>query len=224
MDTGDAPESGPPLDDPVERRRYPRDTQEFDRLANLSDAIFGIAMTLLVFTLNDGEVPLDRIGSAIVDQRGELIAFVISFALIANFWWIHHQLFSRLAFVEPGLVVVNLVLLGAVALVPYPTRLLGLDPTAGAAVVPYLGLMNVISILHLVLLVRANSTGAWSRPLPAIVFRWVLAVWGSSTAVTLIAFGVAFVWPVVGLVVALSSWIVSTAIERRAPAAYSAWA
>lgn len=221
MGDGSDPAAG--LEEPIEPRRFGRDSQEFGRVANLSDAIFGIAMTLLVFTLNDGDVPLDRIGSAIVDQRGELIAFVISFALVANFWWIHHQLFSRLAFVEPGLVIVNVVLLGAVALVPYPTALLGVDPTAGAAVVPYLGLINVISILHLVLLARANSTGAWRRPLPAQGFRWVLAIWGSSTAVTLVAFGVAFVWPVAGLVVALVGWPVSSMVERRAPAAYTAW-
>jgi hypothetical protein len=120
-------------------------------------------------------------------------------------------------------VTINLSLLGAVALVPYPTALLGVDPTVGAAVVPYLGLLNIISILHLVTLVRANSVGAWRHPLSVHGFRWVLAVWGSSTAVTMVAFGVAFVWPVPGLALALLSWPVSTLVERRAPPSYDAW-
>lgn len=210
--------------DAAEQRRYDRDSLEFGRVVNLSDAIFGIAMTLLVFTLSDAAVSLDRVDAAITDQRGELIAFVISFALIANFWWIHHQLFSRLKSVEPVVLALNIALLGAVALVPYPTGLLGQDPTSSAAVVPYLGLINLISLLHLAMLARARAAGLWLQPMPRHVYPWVLGVWGTSAAVTMSGFVVAFVWPVAGLVLALCGWPVTRQVERRAPSDYAQWA
>lgn len=75
---------------------YARDTLEFTRVASLSDAVLAIALTLLVFILDASAVSLDRISGVLIDQRGPLIAFELSFAMIANFWWIHHRFFSNL--------------------------------------------------------------------------------------------------------------------------------
>jgi uncharacterized membrane protein len=111
-------------------------------------------------------VRLDGILGAFRDQLGELIAFALSFAVVANFWWIHHRFFAVLGFVEPGLIVINLALLGAVALLPYPTSLLGRDPTVPGTVVPYLLLLSLVAVLHLALLLRAGAVGAWWQPMP----------------------------------------------------------
>jgi uncharacterized membrane protein len=210
-------------DEALRRKRYPRDSQEFGRVVNLSDALFGIAMTLLVFTLDPTVVSLDGFLGAVNDQRGQLIAFVLTFGVVANFWWIHHRFFAVLGVVEPGLIGLNLLLLGSVALLPYPTSLLGRDPTARGAVVPYLALLGVVAVVHLLLLLRANAAEAWRRPMPDGLFPWLLAGWGSSTAVTLAALAVAFVVPVAGLVMLPLTWPVEAMVARRAPASYAAW-
>lgn len=204
-------------------RRYRRHTLEFTRVANLSDGLFAIALTLLVFTLDASTVTLDWPGGVLSDQPGELIAFGLSFAVIANFWWIHHRFLATLAVVEPGLMGLNLALLGSVALIPFPTSLLGRDPTASGAVVPYLALLSIVALLHLLLLLRANVVNAWRRPMPEGLFPWLLAGWGASAIVTLLGLAVAFAIPVAGLAMLLLTWPVEAVVAWRTPGPYRDW-
>lgn len=51
-------------------KRYGREALEFSRVVNLSDGLFAIALTLLVFTLDAGPVSLDRYVGVFVDQTG----------------------------------------------------------------------------------------------------------------------------------------------------------
>jgi len=204
-------------------RHHARDTLEFGRIISLSDGVFAIALTLLVFTLDASAVSLDRFDGVLVDQSGPLIAFVLSFAVIANFWWTHHRFLANLGRVEPGLILLNLVLLGAVALIPFPTSLLGRDPTLRGSVVPYLALLSLVAILHLLLLTRANAVNAWRRPMPAGLFPWLLAGWGASTFVTLIGLATAFAVPVAGLLLLVLTWPAEALVAWRAPANYRDW-
>ena len=192
-------------------------------MVNLSDALFAIALTLLGFTLDASAVSLDRPFAALLDQPGELIAFALSFAVVANFWWIHHRFLANLGALEPVLIGVNLALLGSVALIPYPTSLLGRDPTAVGAVVPYLSLLSVVAVLHLLLLVRAGSVAAWSRPMPDGLFGWILAGWGASAAMTVLGLVIAFVAPIAGLAMLLLTWPAEALVAWRAPSAYRQW-
>lgn len=207
----------------VGKTRYARGTHEFARVVNLSDGLFAIALTLLVFTLDASEVSLDRADGVLVDQAGELIAFLLSFAVVANYWWVHHRFVAKLGILEPGLIALNLVLLGSVALIPFPTSLLGRDPTVRGSVVPYLVLLCVVAILLLLLLVRAHAVDAWREPIPHGVYPWLLAGWGASTVVTLLALAVAFVVPVAGLVMMSLTWAVEALVAWRAPASYRDW-
>jgi uncharacterized membrane protein len=203
--------------------RYARGTIEFGRVVNLSDGLFAIALTLLVFTLDASSVSLDRADGVLVDQAGQLIAFLLSFAIVANFWWTHYRFLATLGSLEPGLIVLNLALLGAIALIPFPTSLLGRDPTQRGSVVPYLVLLSIVAILLLLLLLRANAVGAWRAPIPDGLFPWLLAGWGASAVVTLLALVVAFVVPVAGLAMMPLTWAVEALVAWRAPASYRQW-
>ncbi len=207
----------------TDRRRYLQGSPEFARLLNLSDGVFAIAMTLLVLGIDPAAITLSDVGGVFDNQRGELIAFAISFAVIAHFWWIHHRFFAVLALIEPGLMVLNLVLLGFIALVPFPTSLLGRDPTATGAVVPYLVLLVLIAVVHLLLVLRAHQAQAWKSAMPARVFPWLLAGWGANAAVTLLAVVVAFFVPLAGLLLLLLTWPVEALVAYRAPKGYRAW-
>ena len=202
--------------------RYERGSPEFARVAGLSDAVFAIAMTLLVLTLDMPDVRAD-VADALVAQLPQLLAFLISFAVIANFWWIHHRLLAVLDRIDGGLLALNLALLGAVALVPYPTGLLGLGPTERVIVVPYLALIGLIGLLHVAMLVRTHVAGAWrEQPSPGL-FRWLLAGWASSAAVPIVAIPVALWHPVAGLVVLAATWPVEGLVQWRAPDDYARW-
>lgn len=203
--------------------RYARGTLEFGRVVNLSDGLFAIALTLLVFTLDGSSVSLDRADGVLVDQAGQLIAFLLSFAIVANFWWTHYRFLATLGSLEPGLIVLNLALLGSIALIPFPTSLLGRDPTARGSVVPYLVLLSVVASLLLLLLARANAVDAWRQPIPDGLFPWLLAGWGASTIVTLLALAVALVVPVAGLAMMPLTWAVEALVAWRAPTSYRDW-
>lgn len=182
-------------------RRYGVDTAEFGRVVNLSDGIFAIALTLLVLDLVVPGVAADELGEMWRDLVPSLIAFALAFGLIANIWWLHHKVFATLGFLEPGMIAINVVGLAGVALVPFPTSLVGAHPDQAAAVLPFLALFLVLSAVWLGFVIRADHVRAWKRPLPRVTFRWLVLEWGASLAAPGLALLVAFVSPLAALVV-----------------------
>ena len=99
-----------------------------------SDAVFAIAITLLAIDLkvprSSGleKAPLHCPDTATlchfgIDQPG-LISFGISFAVIGLFWLGHHGIFRHIVALDRALISINLLFLGTIALLPYPTALL----------------------------------------------------------------------------------------------------
>jgi uncharacterized membrane protein len=220
---GPAGASGPPGVGEATTGAYGRDTVEFARLVNLSDAVFAIAMTLLVLGLAVPDVPAARLGAELMDIVPQLLAFLLSFALVANIWWQHHKLFARLARIDRSIVALSLAMLGVVALVPFPTGLLGSYPTSSAAAVPFIGIFAVLLALFVGTVARAQRLQAWTRALPVSTFRWVVAGFLVTLAMVLVAAAVALVWPVVGLVVLAVSNLPEVLLAHRAPPDYREW-
>jgi uncharacterized membrane protein len=88
---------------------------EYDRVLFFSDAVFAIAITLLAFDLPK---------KGLADAAGGLFSFAISFAVIGLFWLGHHSVFRYITALDRRLIMINLLFLGFIALLPYPTRLL----------------------------------------------------------------------------------------------------
>jgi uncharacterized membrane protein len=96
---------------------------EYDRVLFFSDAIFAIAITLLVI---DIRVPgLKYPASELRAAEPHILSFGISFAVIGLFWMGHHSVFRYIAVLDRPVIAINLVFLGIVAFLPYPTSLLG---------------------------------------------------------------------------------------------------
>jgi uncharacterized membrane protein len=202
-----------------------RDSLEFARLANLSDAVFAIAMTLLVLGLEVPDVRAGDLMGELVGLAPHLLAFVLSFALVANIWWQHHKLFSRLAYVDRPLIALDLAVLGLVALVPFPTGLLGSYPTSRAAVLPFIGVFVLLLSLFVASIHHAQRVSAWVRPMPDRVYPWVVASYLVVLAVMLGAAAIALVSPLAALAVLAGSSLPEVVfIARRAPAEYRSWA
>jgi uncharacterized membrane protein len=108
------------------------DTPGVDRLLSLTDGVVAIALTLLVLDL---KVPsLDRVipatsASALATQLGhdtdQLLSYLISFYVIANFWLIHHRVFRQLAGQQESLAWWNFLFLFTISIMPFTSSLLG---------------------------------------------------------------------------------------------------
>jgi uncharacterized membrane protein len=215
-----APSADRGADASAGRIRYERDSAEFARVANLSDAVFAIAMTLLVLTLDVPDVAADRLAAALVDQVPQFVVFALAFALAANLWWQHHKLFALLGALEPGTIGINLALLAAVALVPFPASLLGSAPTARAAVLVFIGVFVLLNVLHLALVLRVRQVGAWRQPVTQRFFYWLVFTWVSGIAVLLLAAAVTMWQPLGGLAVVIVTMVLGPVAARRA---YTRW-
>jgi uncharacterized membrane protein len=120
----DRPGAAPDLDAPPEGRGL-----GFERLVFFSDAVFAIAITLLIIDVRLPELPPNPSEDAVREALGSLVpkvfAYVLSFATIGLYWLAHWRRFRYIARVDEGLVGLNLVLLGLIAFIPFPTALMG---------------------------------------------------------------------------------------------------
>ncbi len=195
-------------------KHYTRDTLEFQRVISLSDAVFAIAMTLLVLTLDVPDVPAFLVPWALLEQSSQFVAFLLSFVLVSIIWYHHHNFVSMLEKIEPGLIYINFVLLGGVVLIPYPTNLVGNNPQSSFPVVMFIAMHALLSFLYLAMVYRAQVVQAWRTPMTERRFYWELASSGGGVAVLLLALVVAFWHPLVGLSILGLSMIVGPLVSR----------
>ena len=100
-----------------------------ERLTFFSDAVVAIAITLLALELPvPGDVSTPReFWHLLAKGRNDYIAFLISFAAIGSHWFLHHNMFSRVARLSGPLVRWNTVWLLMIVLTPFATRVIVAD-------------------------------------------------------------------------------------------------
>ncbi|MGH3322060.1 MAG: TMEM175 family protein [Streptosporangiaceae bacterium] len=108
-----------------------------DRLVFFSDAVFAIAITLLVLPLADTELSDHQIGAQLLAQWPKMFSFVLSFVVIGTFWVSHHRMFRFIIRLDRRLLMINMLFLLFVAFLPFPTSVLGQHEDHTAAVVLY---------------------------------------------------------------------------------------
>jgi len=107
------------------------DTRPFllERIVFFSDAVFAISITLLAIDLRLPDAAAALTGSALADAIADLtpriVSYAISFAVIGLYWLAHWRRYSAIRSANEGLAVINLIHLGFVAAIPFPTALLG---------------------------------------------------------------------------------------------------
>jgi uncharacterized membrane protein len=99
-----------------------------ERLVFFSDAVFAIAITLLVIEIHAPHLPHGAPDIAHWIKLAELIpsfvAYFISFAVIGMFWMGHHRAFSLARRYDPRILGWNIAMLGVVAFMPFVTAYL----------------------------------------------------------------------------------------------------
>jgi uncharacterized membrane protein len=203
-------------------RRFERGTDEFTRLLAFNDALYAIAMTLLVVGIEIPELSdtesVGELADALYDDLGSFISFVISFAVIGRYWVAHHGFCSRLAAVDGGLIGLNLIYLLFVAFLPFPTGLLGNYFENPLSIVVYATSVAAVSGMEVVMFRRAKRARLLARPMPDDVYRYGVRLSLSPVVTFLLSIPLAFV----STALAVASWFLAVPyqimLERRKPA------
>jgi len=145
-----------------------------DRIAFFSDAVFAIALTLLVLDIRLPEGLADgELWDALRELWPQFFAYVLTFAVLGINWITHHRKFRVMRRFDTGLIWINLAFLLFVALAPFPTSVLAEYGTA-PAVVLYAGEVAMLSILQAALWVYAYRRGLLDDSVDAGLFRFTL--------------------------------------------------
>ena len=126
----------------------PEAGRELDRIVFFSDAVFAIAITILVldirvpYGLSPAELPAEVLG-----LWPKYLSYVVSFLVLAIYWQAHHRVFRPIRGYDGTLVWLNFLFLMAVAFLPFPTSPLGEYGREQVSVVIYAANAAVASLL-----------------------------------------------------------------------------
>jgi uncharacterized membrane protein len=135
---------------------------ELERVVFFSDAVFAIAITLLVLELRMPERiagdPDRQLAHGLIGLIPKFISYAISFWLIGLYWWVHHRLYRHIRRWDDGLIWLNLHFLFWVAFLPFPVALVGSWGDRRGAVIFYAATLLMMGIAQ-ALLWRHASRG-----------------------------------------------------------------
>ena len=196
---------------PTPSHQYKRGSTslEFDRVVFFSDAVFAIAMTLLVVGIGVPTVADSQLADALREKRPEIISFFVSFVVIGNYWLAHHRFYSRLSGITPRLMTINLVYLAAIAFVPFPTALAGKYTDDPISIVMYAITLGIASGLEVVMLVVAHREQLFTRAMPHVVLRYSVG----AALLPVLLFFVSIPIALVDTTWALLSWLLIFPLE-----------
>ena len=196
-----------------------RTAHKLERLVFFSDAVFAIAITLLII---DVRLPAGTylgeagLAQALVRLTPNYVAFVLSFLVIGQFWRGHHNAFGWLAASDDRLVGRNLALLLLIAAFPFPTMLIGLAPLSRLVVIVYAGWLALVGVANLWMLAHALAGPLLAADAPPGLRRGLL---GDAMSPVLIGAGAtacAFIDPRLALVPLTASPLILWWFHRRA--------
>ncbi len=122
------------------------------RVEAFSDAVFAIAITLLVLEIKVEPDEFDHLRHALLEEWPAYLAYVTSFLTVGSVWIAHHSLYTHLRYVDGVLLRLNLLLLLVTAFLPFPTAVMAQafdhsDNAERVAVAFYGGTALVIELL-----------------------------------------------------------------------------
>jgi uncharacterized membrane protein len=104
------------------------ETLGLERLLFFSDAVFAIAITILVLDIRlpAGEEAFTnaQLVAQLLGIWQKYLAYIISFLVIGSFWISHHRKFRYIRRYDRNLLTLNLLLLMAIAFIPFPTSVI----------------------------------------------------------------------------------------------------
>jgi uncharacterized membrane protein len=177
-----------------------------ERTIAFSDAVFAIAMTILVLELHVPQTEPGRLPAAVLALLPEYLTFALSFVVIGVIWLSHHRKFSVIARYDQTLLRLNLLLLLLVVSLGLPTAILGEYGDQPFAAALYAALISATGLVMSGIWVYAWRRRLLEPKVDAGVFRYVLAQSLPIPAVFLLSIPVAYL---LGPTAAEISWSIA---------------
>ena len=95
------------------------------RVESLSDGVFAIVLTLMVFQIRVPDVSPEQLWPRLLHQAPEFYSYAISFILVGIYWVAHHNMYHLVKRSTRPLLWMNLLFLMFVGFVPYTVALVG---------------------------------------------------------------------------------------------------
>jgi uncharacterized membrane protein len=192
-----------------------------ERLEFFSDAVFAIALTLLVIDLRVPEGGDDTAsGEIIAELVPGFLAYALSFLIIALNWMGHHRKFQVIERWDTRFIWLDFLLLFLIAFVPFPTSLLSDHAGEVPAVVLYASVVGLLNLVQLAMWRYAYRHGLMRDDVDEQLYRYVSRSLLEVPAVFGLSIVIALVWDAS---IAMYSWflllpvgLVRGALERRA--------
>ena len=156
--------------------KHPKQDFQVERLAFFSDAIFAIAITLLVIEFKAPNITqnstVDDVLRQLYDLKFHFIALLVSFGLIAIYWTQHHRLFKYIRNYNTQIIAANMFALLPIIFFPFTTTFLAesIVTDFGANDVNYIN--NGLVILGFKLFLINNFFAS----LASYIFYWVAMI------------------------------------------------
>jgi uncharacterized membrane protein len=185
-----------------------------DRIVNLSDGVFAIAITLLILDIRVPDLPENLVAS---ELPGELLSlwpkylgYFLSFVGISSFWLIHHSIFRPIRSYDRTLLYLNFLFLMLVAFVPFPTSLLGEYGNHQLPVAIYAATLAVGRLLLTALHWYSTRDGRLlEQPQDPTAVRFFLIRGLTIPAIFLLSIGVSFY----SVSAAIWTWLIMLAVD-----------
>ncbi len=94
---------------------------QLERIILFSDAVFAIAITLLIIDLKVPELEWPVTDTGLIKSLSVLVPNTIGFLLVGLYWTVHHRLFGYVTGYTPFLLWLNLLFLLGIVFLPFST-------------------------------------------------------------------------------------------------------
>ena len=192
-------------------RQHQKDTT---RVEAFSDGVFCVALTLLAIEISveaKGDETNRGLAASLIHLWPKFLAYGISFINVLLAWMGHHRLFKNLRNTDNRVMISNGLLLLLVALVPLPTKTLGLFLMTGAfktAVIFYTSYFVLISIaFRLIWYSACSGKDLLVRHIYPKQINHITVNENLGLICNCIVVGVSFISPWMGLILSFVMWV-----------------
>jgi uncharacterized membrane protein len=194
------------------------------RVEAFSDGVFAIAITLLILEIRVPSAGNQHLWTGLLALWPSYVAFLMSFFVILIEWVNHHELLRMVRAVNYPFLFANGFLLLTVTFLPFPTAVLAAKlttPDAGAAVAFYCATFVANALFWNVLFATMVRGRLLRAEVSAETVRNIRRTYYVSMGVYVLAAGLAFVQPALGLLLNASLWIVFVRLGYRSESSVS---